>query len=151
MALGFFRRKNGPKKFVTKEGSSKLPGPEGIEGKWAGCCDRRRKPFTNRPPTGGRVGSVDGLYCNRFSEMVDETEYPRRVKSARYSMDCNFPDLICLLECMLSFHACYKYHPDPASHPNFSPNICFMLGMLRTYVDRGGGTKQWRISKFHES
>ena len=65
-------------------------------------------------------------------------------------MDCTFPQLMTLMESMLSFHACYKYHPDPANEPTFFPNVRIMLGMLKKYVDRGDGTKQWRISKFHK-
>ena len=83
--------------------------------------------------------------------MMDEVEQRTEVQPpARYSMDCTFPQLMTLMESMLSFHACYKYHPDPANEPTFFPNVRSMLGMLKKYVDRGDGTKQWRISKFHE-
>ena len=69
---------------------------------------------------------------------------------AKRSIHCSFQQLVDLIELMLSFHAAYKYLPDPGIHKSFFHNTRRMMSQLKKFIDRGDGTMGWEISKFHE-
>jgi len=140
------RRRQGQFKLVTKEGHLQLPNDS--NGSWEGCCDRRQMTYTTRPPLTGPLSSTDGLYCNPSDGSSPTSSLPD--EEASISVDCDVKGLISLMEIMLSFHAFYKYHPNPTSEPNFFVNVRKMMSMLKGSVNRGNGTMNWQISKFHE-
>ncbi|KAG9298107.1 hypothetical protein G9A89_021683, partial [Geosiphon pyriformis] len=90
----------------------------------------------------------DNLYYDEGVHVI-RTELEQDKSEAQYSLDCTSEQLKTLLEMLLTFHATYKYgHSSERSC--FDKNVRMIMGLIKQWVKRGKGTKNWLISKFHD-
>ena len=113
------------------------------------CADRRPILFS---------------YCSDVQKKRLYTEDPVALPSQSFdsfpsqratrSLSCNNVDeLIELMECLLSFHAFYKYNDCMLGESMLAQakhRILDMLAHMSGMVNRGEGTMNWCISKFHD-
>ena len=70
-------------------------------------------------------------------------------QEASYSIDGTVDDLLSIMECLLTFHAYYKYgSTDKAEIVTFREKISKMLQLLKATLERPH--MGWNISKFHD-
>ena len=126
---------------VCKENDVSLP--------FTGICDRREvlysRPLSNKP--------ADSPYCAQEllisrRDLLPNEECQISIES-KQSRNCR--PILELMAMVLSFHAYYKYRPDSASDSTQSLQLIRQLmSLVKTQVNRGPGTMNWDISKFHE-
>jgi hypothetical protein len=72
-------------------------------------------------------------------------QLPKKSQKSRSPMD----ELLILCDMLLCFHATYKYGRHDVM-TNFERNTRIMMDGIRSCVNRGKDSMNWRISKFHE-